>query len=149
MHRLELELVIDSFAGGGGASLGIEEAIGRPVDLAINHDRNAIAMHEANHPGTRHYQEDVWQVDPDEATGGRPVALLWLSPDCTHHSKARGGKPRDKGIRGLAWGGLRWAAKVRPRVIILDRALVGANVGALGQRNLWAGYEIAAAGGGS
>lgn len=120
MHRLELELVIDSFAGGGGASLGIEEAIGRPVDIAINHDRAAIAMHEANHPATRHYQEDVWQVDPVEATGGRPVALLWLSPDCTHHSKARGGKPRDKGIRGLAWVGLRWAARVRPRVIILE-----------------------------
>lgn len=120
MHRLELELVIDSFAGGGGASLGIEEAIGRPVDIAINHDRAAIAMHEANHPATRHYQEDVWQVDPVEATGGRPVALLWLSPDCTHHSKARGGKPRDKGIRGLAWVGLRWAARARPRVIILE-----------------------------
>lgn len=120
MHRLELELVIDSFAGGGGASLGIEEAIGRPVDVAINHDRAAIAMHEANHPETRHYQEDVWQVDPLLATGGRPVALLWLSPDCTHHSKARGGKPRDKGIRGLAWVGLRWAARARPRVIILE-----------------------------
>lgn len=120
MHRLELELVIDSFAGGGGASLGIEQAIGRPVDIAINHDRAAIAMHEANHPETRHYQEDVWQVDPIEATGGRPVALLWLSPDCTHHSKARGGKPRDKGIRGLAWVGLRWAARARPRVIILE-----------------------------
>lgn len=120
MRRLELELVIDSFAGGGGASLGIEQAIGRPVDIAINHDRAAIAMHEANHPATRHYQEDVWQVDPVEATGGRPVALLWLSPDCTHHSKARGGKPRDKGIRGLAWVGLRWAARARPRVIILE-----------------------------
>ena len=120
MHRFELELVIDSFAGGGGASLGIEQAIGRPVDIAINHDRAAIAMHEANPPETGHYQEDVGQVDPIEATGGRPVALLWLSPDCTHHSKARGGKPRDKGIRGLAWVGLRWAARARPRVIILE-----------------------------
>lgn len=120
MRRLELELVIDSFAGGGGASLGIEQAIGRPVDIAINHDAEAIAMHQANHPETEHYQEDVWQVDPLKATGGRPVALAWFSPDCTHHSKARGGKPRDKNIRGLAWVALRWAAKVRPRVLIVE-----------------------------
>lgn len=120
MRRLELELVIDSFAGGGGASLGIEQAIGRPVDIAINHDREAIAMHMANHPETKHYQEDVWGVDPVKATGGQAVALAWFSPDCTHHSKARGGKPRDKNIRGLAWVALRWAAKVRPRVIILE-----------------------------
>lgn len=120
MRRLELELVIDSFAGGGGASLGIEQAIGRPVDIAINHDAEAIAMHMENHPETTHYQEDVWGVDPERATGGQPVALAWFSPDCTHHSKARGGKPRDKNIRGLAWVALRWAAKVHPRVIILE-----------------------------
>ena len=115
MRRLELELVIDSFAGGGGASLGIEQALGRPVDIAINHDEEAIAMHAANHPETTHYQEDVWKVDPLKATQGRPVALGWFSPDCTHHSKARGGKPRDKNIRGLAWVALRWAAKTQMR----------------------------------
>lgn len=120
MRRLELELVIDSFAGGGGASLGIEQALGRPVDIAINHDAEAIAMHAANHPETTHYQEDVWKVDPLKATQGRPVALGWFSPDCTHHSKARGGKPRDKNIRGLAWVALRWAAKTQMRVLIVE-----------------------------
>lgn len=114
------KLIIDSFAGGGGVSLGIEWATGRPVDIAINHDPAAIAMHRANHPHTRHYCEDIWQVDPVEATGGRPVGLFWLSPDCTHHSKARGGKPADKNIRGLAWVAIRWARAVRPDVIILE-----------------------------
>ncbi|SCW85938.1 DNA (cytosine-5)-methyltransferase 1 [Paenibacillus tianmuensis] len=114
------ELFIDNFAGGGGASTGIEIAIGRSVDVAINHDPAAIAMHEANHPNTKHYCESVWDVSPREVTGGRPVALCWFSPDCTHHSKARGGKPREKGIRGLAWVAVRWAATVRPRVIMLE-----------------------------
>lgn len=114
------ELVIDSFAGGGGASTGIEAALGRPVDIAVNHDPDAIAMHQRNHPNTRHFCEDVWQVDPVQATGGSPVGLAWFSPDCTHFSKAKGGKPRSKKIRGLAWIVYRWAKAVRPRVICLE-----------------------------
>lgn len=119
------EIVVDNFAGGGGASAGIEQALGRAVDIAINHDREAVAMHAANHPGTRHHCEDVWSVDPREATGGKPVGLAWFSPDCTFHSKARGGKPfRDRNKarrrRGLAWVVIRWAKAVRPRVICLE-----------------------------
>lgn len=114
------ELIVDSFAGGGGASLGIEWALGRSPDIAINHDAEAIAMHRANHPHSRHYQEDVWKVDPVEACGGRPVGLMWLSPDCKHFSKAKGGKPVSKKIRGLAWVAVRWAAAVKPRVICLE-----------------------------
>lgn len=118
--RLSQEIIVDNFAGGGGASTGIEMATGRSVDIAINHDPAAIAMHRANHPETEHYCESVWDVDPREVTGGRPVGLAWFSPDCTHHSKARGGKPREKGIRGLAWVAVRWAATVKPRVIIIE-----------------------------
>lgn len=114
------ELIIDNFAGGGGASTGIELATGRSVDIAINHDPAAIAMHRANHPETEHYCESVWDVDPREVTRGRPVGLAWFSPDCKHFSKAKGGKPVEKGIRGLAWVAVRWAATVRPRVIILE-----------------------------
>lgn len=114
------ELIIDNFAGGGGASLGIELALGRSPDVAINHDREAVAMHTANHPDTEHYCEDVWQVDPRAATQGRPVGLAWFSPDCKHFSKAKGGKPVSKKIRGLAWVVIRWAAAVKPRVIILE-----------------------------
>lgn len=114
------ELVVDNFAGLGGASSGIERALGRPVDIAINHDRNAIELHRQNHPYTRHYVEDVWQVDPLHATGGQPVALCWFSPDCKHFSVAKGGKPVEKNIRGLAWVALRWADLVRPRVIVLE-----------------------------
>lgn len=114
------ELIVDNFAGGGGASLGIEQAFGRPVDLAINHSPEAIAMHMANHPGTEHYCGDVWDVDPRQATAGKPVALAWFSPDCKHFSKAKGGKPVEKKIRGLAWVVIRWAAAVRPRVIMLE-----------------------------
>ena len=114
------EIVVDNFAGGGGASTGIEIAIGRSVDIAINHDPAAIAMHRANHPATKHYTEDVWKVDPVEACEGRPVALAWFSPDCKHHSKAKGGKPVSKHIRGLAWVAVKWAKKVRPRVIMLE-----------------------------
>lgn len=114
------ELVVDNFAGGGGASVGVQAALGRPVDIAINHDPVAIAMHRANHPETRHYLEDVWQVDPREACGGRPVGLAWFSPDCRHHSRARRAKPRNAGIRGLAWVAIRWAAAVSPRVIGLE-----------------------------
>ncbi len=114
------ELVIDNFAGGGGASEGIEQAIGRAVDVAINHDPMAIAMHMVNHPQTKHYCEDVFLVDPREVAAGRPVGLVWLSPDCKHFSKAKGGKPVEKKIRGLAWVGVRWAATVKPRVIMLE-----------------------------
>lgn len=114
------ELVIDSFAGGGGASTGIEWALGRSPDIAINHSPEAIAMHALNHPNTRHFCENVWKVDPLEATGGHPVGLAWFSPDCTHFSKAKGGKPRSQRIRGLAWVVHRWAKTVRPRVICLE-----------------------------
>lgn len=114
------DIFVDNFAGGGGASTGIEMAIGRSVDIAINHDPDAIAMHKANHPNSRHYCEDVWQVDPVEACAGRPVALAWFSPDCKHFSRAKGGKPVDKNIRGLAWVAIRWAYMVRPKVIMLE-----------------------------
>lgn len=114
------ELVIDNFAGGGGASTGIEAAIGRPVDIAINHDPSAVAMHEVNHPQTRHFCESVWDIDPRKVCEGRPVGLAWFSPDCKHFSKAKGCKPVEKKIRGLAWVVLRWAATVRPRIIMLE-----------------------------
>lgn len=114
------ELVVDSFAGGGGASTGIEMAIGRSPDLAINHDAEAIAVHTANHPNTKHYCESIWEVDPVEACAGRPVGLAWFSPDCTHFSRAKGTTPLKKEIRGLAWVVIRWAKAVRPRVIVLE-----------------------------
>lgn len=114
------ELIIDNFAGGGGTSTGLEAAFGRPVDIAINHDPEALAMHAINHPHTKHLCESVWDIDPIEVTGNQPVALVWLSPDCKHFSKAKGGKPVEKKIRGLAWVTLRWAAKCKPRVIMLE-----------------------------
>lgn len=114
------EIIVDNFAGGGGASTGIEIATGYSVDIAINHDPEAIRMHKSNHPNTKHYCEDVWQVDPVKACKGNPVALAWFSPDCKHFSKAKGGKPKDKFIRGLAWVACRWAGLVRPRVIMLE-----------------------------
>lgn len=114
------EIIVDSFAGGGGASTGIELATGRVVNVAINHDPDAILMHRTNHPHTEHYQASVWDVDPMEVCRGRKVGLLWASPDCKHFSKAKGGKPVDKNIRGLAWIVLRWAGTVRPRVIMLE-----------------------------
>jgi DNA (cytosine-5)-methyltransferase 1 len=123
MNSLNLyghELVVDNFAGGGGASEGIEQALGRPVDLAINHDATAIAVHTANHPGADHSVADVWDIDPEHATHGQPVGLAWFSPDCRHHSKAKGGRTVSKSVRGLAWVAARWAAKVKPRVIVLE-----------------------------
>ena len=114
------EIIVDNFAGGGGASTGIELAAGRVVDIAVNHDPDAILMHQTNHPHTTHYQASVWDIDPREVCRGRPVGLAWFSPDCKHFSKAKGGKPVDKHIRGLAWIALRWAGLVRPRVIILE-----------------------------
>ena len=122
-------LIIDNFAGGGGASTGIERALGRPVDIAINHDPEAVAMHLANHPTTRHYCQSIMAVDPLDATGGKPVALAWFSPDCKHHSKAKGGKPREKNIRDLAWVVVHWAERLRkaspggigaPAIIMLE-----------------------------
>lgn len=114
------EIIVDSFAGGGGASTGIEVATGRVVSIAINHDADAILMHSVNHPFTEHYQASVWDIDPEEACKGRPVGLAWFSPDCKHFSKAKGSALVDKHIRGLAWIVLRWAATVRPRVIMLE-----------------------------
>jgi DNA (cytosine-5)-methyltransferase 1 len=114
------EIIVDNFAGGGGASQGIYESTGRHVDIAINHDQDAIAMHEMNHPQTTHYCESVWDINPREVVAGRPVALAWFSPDCKHFSKAKGSKPVNKNIRGLAWIVIRWAATTRPRVIMLE-----------------------------
>lgn len=114
------EIIVDNFAGGGGASTGIEMATGLSVDIAINHDPAAIAMHKANHPDTEHYCESVWDVDPVKAVKGRKVGLAWFSPDCKHFSKAKGGKPVEKKIRGLAWIAVKWAIAVKPRVIMLE-----------------------------
>lgn len=114
------ELVVDLFAGGGGASTGIEQAIGRHVDIAINHAADAVALHQANHPQTLHFVSDVFEVDPLVVADGRPVGLLWASPDCKHFSKAKGGKPVSKNIRSLAWVVVKWAKLVRPRVICLE-----------------------------
>lgn len=110
-------LVIDNFAGGGGASTGIEQALGRAVDVAINHDEAAIAVHTANHPGTRHFCQSIYSVDPLEATGGKMVALVWFSPDCKHHSKAKGGKPRDKRIRDLAHVVPHWIERLKKATV--------------------------------
>ena len=129
------ELIVDNFAGGGGASTGIELATGYSVDIAINHDPEAIRMHKANHPNTKHYCENVWAVDPVKACGGHPVALAWFSPDCKHFSKAKGGKPKDKNIRGLAWVACRWAGLVRPRVIMLENVEEFKTWGPLGRRH--------------
>ena len=116
----ESEIIVDNFAGGGGASTGIELAIGRSVDIAINHDPNAVAMHATNHPDTLHYCESVYSVRPKVATAGRRVGLAWFSPDCRHFSKAKGAKPVEKAIRGLAWIVIRWALDVGPRVMMLE-----------------------------
>lgn len=113
-------VIVDNFAGGGGASLGLEWGIGRAVDIAINHDPAAILMHAQNHPHTRHLRESVFNVDPREVCGGRRVGAAWFSPDCTHFSKAKGSKPLKKSIRGLAWVVLRWAGTVRPDLIMLE-----------------------------
>jgi DNA (cytosine-5)-methyltransferase 1 len=133
IHR---ELVIDLFAGGGGASTGIEQAIGRPVDIAINHNLEAVAMHLANHPQTKHYVSDVFEVDPLEVVDGRPVGMLWASPDCKHFSKAKGGKPVSKKIRGLAWVVIKWAKLVRPRVIFLENVEEFQTWGPLDENNM-------------
>lgn len=115
----EKELVVDLFAGGGGASTGIARAYREP-DVAVNHNPIALAVHRANHPQTAHYVADVFEVDPVLATGGQPLGILWASPDCRHHSKAKGGAPRDRGVRGLAWVVVRWAHATRPRLMFLE-----------------------------
>lgn len=114
------ELIIDNFAGGGGTSTGLEAAFGRPVDIAINHNAEALRMHAANHPRTLHLCESVFDVDPIKVTRNQPVGLVWLSPDCKHFSKAKGGKPVDKNIRGLAWVALRWVVRTKPRAFMLE-----------------------------
>ncbi|MGE0719561.1 MAG: DNA cytosine methyltransferase, partial [Alphaproteobacteria bacterium] len=124
------ELIVDNFAGGGGASLGIEMATGRPVDVAINHDPEAVALHRANHPSTLHLCQSVWKADPRDvvraastrrgAARPLPVGLAWFSPDCKHFSKAKGGKPVEKHIRDLAWVVILWARRVRPRISMLE-----------------------------
>lgn len=129
-------LIVDNFAGGGGASLGIELALGRSPDIAVDHDAEAVAMHARNHPATRHFCGDVWDVDPRAVCGDRAVALAWFSPDCKHHSKAKGGKPVDKGIRGLAWVVVKWARAVRPRVIMLENVEEFADWGPLTADNM-------------
>lgn len=113
-------LIVDNFAGGGGASTGIEQALDRKIDIAINHDPAAILMHKTNHPNTIHYTESVWDVDIRKITEGKEVDLVWCSPDCKHFSKAKGGKPVNKNIRGLAWVAIKWAGTVKPKVIILE-----------------------------
>jgi len=113
-------LIVDSFAGGGGASTGIEMALGRSPDIAINHSADALAMHAVNHPDTLHLDSNIWDVSPREVTGGRQVGLFWASPDCKHFSKAKGGKPMDRNIRDLAWVVVRWAEEAKPNVIILE-----------------------------
>ena len=129
------ELLVDNFSGGGGTSTGIELATGYSVDIAINHDPEAIRMHKANHPYTKHYCEDVWQVNPVAACKGHPVGLAWFSPDCKHFSKAKGDKPKDKKIRGLAWAACRWAGLVRPRVIMLENVEEFTTWGPLNRRH--------------
>ena len=123
-------LVIDLFAGGGGASVGIEAALGRPIDVAINHSPTALAVHADNHPHTKHLTSDIWEVQPEAVVAGRPVDLLWASPDCTHHSVAKAGKPRDAGIRSLAWVVVDWAKRVKPAVIFLENVPEFASLGA-------------------
>lgn len=132
---LARELVVDLFAGGGGASTGIEAAIGRHVDIAVNHDPEAISLHTANHPQTRHFISDVFEVNPLTVTAGQPVGLLWASPDCKHFSKAKGGTPVSKKIRGLAWVVIKWAKAVRPRMIYLENVEEFQTWGPLGEDN--------------
>jgi DNA (cytosine-5)-methyltransferase 1 len=132
----EDEIVVDNFAGGGGASSGVERAIGRSPDIAVNHDEDAIAMHLANHPSTVHYRENVWAVDPVAVCHGRPVGLAWFSPDCKHFSKASGGTPKSQKVRGLAWSAVRWAQAVRPRIICLENVEEFKDWGPLGKDGL-------------
>ncbi|CAN5478641.1 DNA cytosine methyltransferase [soil metagenome] len=127
------ELITDSFAGGGGASLGIEMALGRSPDIAINHDAEALAMHAANHPSTVHLSKNIWKVDPLDHVHGKRIGLAWFSPDCKHFSKAKGGKPVARNIRDLAWVVVLWAKRVRPRIIMLENVEEFRSWGPLGE----------------
>lgn len=129
------EIIVDNFAGGGGASVGIELALGRSPDEAANHDPVALAIHKANHPHTRHHCQDIWTVDPRKVAAGRKIGLAWFSPDCSHHSKAKGSKPVEKGIRDLAWVVCKWAAQVAPRIIILENVEEFQDWGPLDENN--------------
>lgn len=129
-----LPLIVDSFAGGGGASTGIEMALGRSPDIAVNHDADALAMHMVNHPDTLHLSKNIWHVDPIEAVGNRRVGLAWFSPDCKHFSKAKGGRPVKRNIRDLAWVVVLWAKRVRPEVIILENVEEFRDWGPLAER---------------
>lgn len=120
---IDQEIIVDLFAGGGGMSTAIEHALGRHADVSLNHNEEAVSMHMVNHPQTQHYIADVFEVCPYEATAGRKVGLLHLSPDCTHHSQAAGGQPRNGKIRALSWVGVRWAGQARPRVITLENVV--------------------------
>lgn len=113
-------LIIDCFAGGGGASTGIEKALGRPIDIAVNHDPDAILMHKTNHPNTLHLTEDIFEVDLAKYVQGRKVAVMWASPDCTSHSKAKGGQPRERGLRILPWAVYKHAKAITPEVIFME-----------------------------
>ncbi|OOE45103.1 DNA cytosine methyltransferase [Salinivibrio kushneri] len=135
------ELIVDSFAGGGGASVGIELATGRHVDIAINHDQDAIDMHTMNHPKTTHYCESVWEVDPIKACNGNPVGLAWFSPDCKHFSKAKGGTPVEQKIRGLAWVAILWAMRVPVRILMLENVKEFMTWGPLRKRDDGKGLE--------
>jgi len=137
------EIIVDLFAGGGGASTGIEMALGRSPDIAINHDPEAIALHKANHPDTIHFINDVFELNPHNLSIGRPVGLLWLSPDCKHFSKAKGGKPKSKKIRSLAWVGVKWARAKRPRVILLENVEEFQEWGPLKCEELYVSYAKA------
>jgi DNA (cytosine-5)-methyltransferase 1 len=119
----EDEVIADNFCGGGGVSEAMRRLFGRGPDVAVNHSAEAIAMHSANHPETRHFKESVYKVDPRAACGGKRCRLAWFSPDCTHHSRAKGGKPRDQKIRGLAWIAVSWAHRVRPDIICLENVV--------------------------
>lgn len=120
---LAKELIVDGFAGGGGMSSAIEHALGRHVDVAFNHSEIAISMHMANHPQTKHYIADAYEVDPHESTGGLPIGLFHISPDCTDHSQAKGGQPRSRKTRSLSWVAVKWAGTKRPRVITLENVI--------------------------
>ena len=129
-------LIADNFAGGGGASLGIQNALGRPIDIAINHDPEALAMHRVNHPDTTHYGQNIWQVDPCDVAGGRRIDIAWFSPDCSHFSKAKGGRPVKRHIRDLAWIVVLWAKRVRPSIIFLENVEEFRGWGPLGADSL-------------
>lgn len=120
LSEIDEEINVDLFAGGGGASTGLEMGLGRPVHIAINHNPAAISMHQANHPGALHLQTDVWEVDPVQVLAGRRLGWFHASPDCTHHSQAAGGQPRKKEIRDLSWVTIKWAGIGKPRIISLE-----------------------------